>query len=106
MHLKSLSFIMENGYKFLEILYKFLFVKYYFANAKDAVTFELPEDAELYYKIPLVTFSNEIKEGRSIIETSDLNNMHFGKLIDEISKLKEIAKKAEEVDGEHNQTNK
>ena len=90
--LKSISFLIEHGRIFLEKLYEFLFYHYYFADSKYAATFELPENAELYRDFMLVYSSEDIKEGRNLVETDKLNYMHFGEAIHELSELKNIAK--------------
>jgi len=107
--LKSISFIIENGSegecKFLESLYKYLFIQYAFTDIESAATFRLPENTQLYHNWPMVVFSDDIKEGRFIVEASDLNNMHFGKLLNGIIKFKEIVNKEAAQNGEHNEKN-
>ena len=107
--LKSISFLIEHGHKFLEKLYEFLFYHYYFADSKYAATFKLPENAELYQNFMLVYSSKEIQEGRILVEPDKLNYMHFGEAIHELSELKNIAEeildKGGENNGKHNETN-
>ena len=88
---RALSFIIEHGYEFLEVLNRFLFVKYYFADIKDALPFELPKDSSIYSRFPLITTSPDTIERRLLIETSRLNDMHFGEIIRFINRFKEIA---------------